>query len=118
VAALCLAGCGSGVEHRSAPQPKLPPLLAAQLAERSDQVAAALDAGDSCRALDEARRLQGDTIKSINQGRIPAAFQEHLVSAVGDLVGRIRCTPPAEERHGKGKGKGKSKGKHKHEEND
>jgi len=112
-AALCLAGCGSGAEHHSAPPPKLPPLLAAQLAARSDQVAAALDAGDSCLALDEAHRLQDDTIKSINEGRIPGAFQEHLASAVSDLVGRIQCAPPA-EKHGKGKGKGK----HKHGEND
>jgi hypothetical protein len=113
-AALCLAGCGSGADRRSAPQPKLPPLVATQLADRSDRVAAALDVGDPCRALDEARKLQDDAIKAINEGRIPGPFQEHLASTVGDLVGRIQCTPPAKEHHGKGKGKGK----HKHEEND
>ena len=112
-AALCTAGCGSGAEHSSAPQPKLPPVLAEDLAARSDRVAAALDAGDPCRALDEARSLQDETIKGINAGRIPGAFQEQLASTVGDLVDRIQCAPRVKEH-----GKGKAKGKHKHGEND
>jgi hypothetical protein len=75
-AALCLAGCGGGEERRAAPQPKLPAPVAFELAQRSDAVAAALQAGDSCRALDEARQLQEDTIAAINKRRIPAPFQE------------------------------------------
>jgi hypothetical protein len=117
-AALCLAGCGSGTpERRAAPAPSLPAPLAATLAQQSDKVAAALDAGDSCTALTEARRLQEDTIEAINERRVPAAFQEQLVSTVGDLVARIECVPHEDEGRGEGKGKGKKgKGKHKGDE--
>jgi hypothetical protein len=119
-AALCLAGCGSGSEHRVAPQPKLPPQVAASLASRSDEVAQALAGGDPCRALTLAQQLQQETIAAINGGRIPAAFQEHLVSTVGDLVSRIQCVPATGGQHdnGKHKGKEKDKNKNKHEGDD
>jgi len=109
IASAALAGCGSSSERSAPAPPTLPTKLAADLAQRSDQVAATLDAGDACRALDEAQHLQQDTIRLINEGRVPGAFQEHLQAAVGDLVARIDCAPPA---HGKGKGHGKHKGKH------
>ena len=109
VAALCLAGCGSGTpERRAAPRPHLSAAVAAPLAVRSDRVAAALDAGDTCRALTEARALQRATITAINAGRVPSPFQEDLTSTVGDLVTRIQCVPPADDR-----AKEKEKGKHK-----
>ncbi len=95
--ALVLAGCGSGEERRTAPQPRLPRDVATQLAERSDQVAAALDEGDSCGALEEAQRLQQETIQAINQRRVPGPFQEQLGATVNDLVSRIHCVPPAED---------------------
>ncbi len=114
-AALCLAGCGSGPEHRAAPQPRFPRPVAAALASRSDEVERALTAGDSCRALSLAQQLQRETVAAINHKRIPGAFQEQLGSAVGDLVSRISCVP-VEHTHDKGKHKGK--GKHKHGEGD
>jgi hypothetical protein len=126
-AALCLAGCGSGSEHRVAPQPKLPSQIAAALASRSDEVGQALTGGDPCRALTLAEQLQQETIAAINGGRIPAAFQEHLGSTVGDLVSRIQCVPATGGQHDNGKheGKDKNKGngknknkKHKHEGDD
>jgi hypothetical protein len=111
VAALVLAGCGSGEQRRAAPQPKLPRTVATELAARSDHVAVALDGGDPCRALQEAERLQQDTIRAINDRRVPAPFQEQLGAAVNDLVSRIQCTPSAVDdeggRHGKSKGKKK-----------
>lgn len=109
--ALVLAGCGSGEERRNAPQPKLPQAVATELAERSDQVVAALDGGDPCRALVEAQRLQQDTIQAINDRRVPAPFQEQLGTAVNDLVARIECVPPADddERDKPGKRKGRKK---------
>ena len=113
-AALCLAGCGSGSQHRAAPQPKLPQSVAATLASRSDEVARALTAGDFCRALSLAQQLQQATIAAINAGRIPGAFQEQLGSTVGDLVSRIQCVP-VENKHDRGKHKGKHK---KHGEGD
>jgi hypothetical protein len=103
-AVLCLAGCGSGPEHRAAPQPRLPQPVAAALASRSDEVARALSAGDACGARNVALQLQGETIAAINAGRIPRAFQEQLGSTVGDLVSRIQCVP-VEKKHDRGKHK-------------
>ena len=113
--ALCLAGCGSGSEHRVAPQPKLPAPVASALASRSDEVAQALAGSDHCRALSLARQLQRETIAAINSGRVPGAFQEQLGSTVGDLVSRIQCVPTAKPRDS---GKHKGKGKKKHEGDD
>ena len=112
MAALCLAGCGSGSKQRAAPQPKLPAAVASALASRSDEVAQALARGDDCRALSLAQRLQRETIAAINAGRVSAVFQEHLGSTVGDLVSRIQCVPPAQS-HDNGKHKGRKKKKHK-----
>jgi hypothetical protein len=96
----------------------LPGPLASELAQRSDAVAAALDAGDACAARDEALRLQQETIAAINARRVPAAFHEPLAASVNDLVSRIDCSPPAEDDEeedegegGRGKGKGKGKGR-------
>src|SRR6185437_3557617 len=105
-AAFCLAGCGSGSEHRVAPQPKLPAPIASALASRSDEVARALAGGEQCRALSLAQQLQQETISAINAGRVPGAFQEQLGSSVGDLLSRIQCVP-AVKPAGKHKGKGK-----------
>jgi hypothetical protein len=116
-AALCLAGCGSGSEHRVAPQPKLPGPVVEALSSRSDEVAQTLAAGNSCRALTLARQLQQETLAAINAGRIPGPFQEHLGSTVGDLVSRIECVP-VDKPQGPVKHKGKKRDKDKHEEND
>jgi transcriptional regulator GlxA family with amidase domain len=113
VAAFCLAGCGSGSEHRVAPQPQLPAPVASALASRSDEVAQALAGGDQCRALSLAQQLQQETIAAINARRVPRAFQEQLGSTVADLVSRIRCVPavkpPESDKH---------KSKKKHEKDD
>ena len=114
-AALCLAGCGSGSEHRVAPQPKLPAPVASALASRSDEVAQALAGGDQCRALGLAQQLQQETISAINAGRVPGAFQEQLGSIVGDLLSRIQCVPAVKPPES---GKHKGKGKKKHEKDD
>jgi hypothetical protein len=106
-AALCLGGCGGG-ERRAAPPPTLPRAVAQSLAARTDAVAAALAAGDSCRASALARQLQQETIASINRGGVTSALQEPLSGAVNDLVARVVCAPlparPAEHGHGKHKG--------------
>jgi hypothetical protein len=114
-AALCLAGCGSGSEHRVAPQPKLPEPIASALASRSDEIAHALAGGDQCRALSLAQQLQQETISAINAGRVPGAFQEQLGSTVGDLLSRIQCVPAVKPPES---GKHKGKGKKRHEKDD
>jgi hypothetical protein len=116
-AAVGLAGCGSSATPRTAPPPKLPAAVATPLATRSDEVAQALAAGDACRAASLAQQLQQETLASINAGRVPAPFQEHLASAANDLVSRIQCVPPAQP-HDRGKHKGREKKKKQNEEND
>jgi hypothetical protein len=107
-----LTGCASATEHRPAPQPppRLPRVLAHSLALQSDQIAQALESGDSCRASSLARVLQAQTIAAINARRVPGAFQEPLTSTVTDLVSRIRCVPPpTDEKPGEGKKEGHGK---------
>jgi hypothetical protein len=111
-AAAVLAGCG-GHARSTAPPPKLPAPLVEQLATRSDAVAARLDAGDGCGALDEARGLQQQAIAAINARRVPPPFQESLLAATNEIVARITCVPappPNDEHRGKGKGHGKHGG--------
>ena|SRR2546421_8745981 len=109
-AALCLAGCGSGAErHVAAPQPKLPRPVAEALADRSDDVARALDAGDSCLALVLARDLQQQSIGAVNAGHVAPSLQEPLQSAVNQLAARIECVAPTDKKHGKGRQKKKEK---------
>jgi hypothetical protein len=120
-AALCLAGCGGSAERRAVPQPKLPRPVAVALAQSSDAVADALEAGDDCGALTFAQALQQQTIAEINAGRVPGPLQEPLQTTVNDLAGRIHCVePPAEddEEPGRGKGKGEGKGKKHGKEDD
>ena len=114
LATVGLAACGGGQRHAT-PPPALPKSLASTLAARAEQVAAALDAGDSCRGATLAQRLQRDTIAAINAHRIPPALQEQVSGSVNDLAARIVCVPPPrppEEKHDHGKHKGHEK-KHK-----
>lgn len=87
------AGCGGGGGESSA-TPRLPAQVADALAERSDVVARRLESGDACGARAEAEALQSDTIAAVNAGRIPARYQEDLVSSVAVLVDSIECVPP------------------------
>jgi hypothetical protein len=127
--ALAVAGCGGhGHAHASAPpRPKLPRALAGQLAAASDEIARALTAGDGCGARRSAQHLQQQTIRAINGGRVPAAFQETLQSAVNDLAARIHCAPkpppaapaaPPTKGHGKHEGHGEGHGEHKGDQGD
>src|SRR2546423_1012949 len=94
-----------------------------QKATQSDAVAAALAAGNSCRALTLARTLQRRTIAAINQHRVDAALQEQLASAVNALVARVHCAPPPvapvhEDKHDAEHGRGKHKGHDKKHDGD
>jgi hypothetical protein len=93
-AALCLSACG-GAKQAAPPPPTFSHSLASSLATQSDAVADALAAGDTCRALGLAQRLQQSTIAAINGGRVAAGLQEQLSGAVNELVARVQCVPPA-----------------------
>lgn len=120
--ALLLSGCG-GTKHTARPRPPaLPHAVASDLAATSDEVAAALAAGDSCRALTLAHGLQAQTIAAINAHRVPAGLQEQLSGAVNALAAGVRCVPSPSptitEGHDRGKGKGHEKHAKKKDEGD
>lgn len=98
---LVAAGCGGGEREPDA-TPKLPPGLAATLAERSDSVAALLQANDPCAARLEAEGLQADTIAAVNDRRVPPRYQEELTGSVSALVASIECVPPPGDANGEG----------------
>ena len=117
-AALLFSGCGNGAERRSAPRPTLPRAVALRLAHASDGVAAALAAGDDCRARTLAQALQ----KQASAAAAPTALRPQLQRATKDLARRIECVPPLPpptvtfqpQDEGNGHDKGKHKGERKH----
>jgi len=132
-----LTACGGAKHTAPPPPPTFSPSLASSLASQSDRVAAALAAGDSCRAATLARRLQRQTIAAINGQRVAPALQEQLSSAVNALVVRVKCVPPPPtvtpspapapapattpappRKHGHDHGKHKGRDKKKHKEKD
>jgi hypothetical protein len=129
-AALCLSACGGAKQSAPPPPPTFGRSLASSLAAESDALAAALAAGNSCRALALGRRLQQRTIAAINDGKVAAGLQEQLSAAVNELVARVRCVPPVVRtapppttrdhgRHkGDEKGHGKGHDKKRHEKDD
>ena len=120
---MTLSACG-GARH-AAPPPTISRPLASSLATQSDAVAAALAAGDSCRALTLARTLRQRTIAAINRQRVARALEEQLSSAVNALVVRVKCVPPPAvrpappvEEHGHGNATGHEKKHKKHKGRD
>jgi hypothetical protein len=94
--ALAVGGCG-GAQQAAPPRPvpKLPRALAQSWAQQADDVAAAVDAGDGCTALQRAVTLRTQVVDAVNAHRVPRRYLEPLVSTANDLAGRITCTPPA-----------------------
>jgi hypothetical protein len=117
---LGIAGCG-GAQDAAPPKavPKLPRALAQSWAQQADEIAAAIDAGDGCAALQRAIALRTQVVTAVNANRVPRRYLEPLVSTANDLAGRIACTPPApvvtrsdeHDKHGK-HDKPKKHGKH------
>lgn len=124
--ALAASGCGGGgrsAETTAPPRPTLPRNVADDLADRSDAIADALDAGDVCTAAGRADELLDATITAINNGQVPQEFQENLQARANELVNTVNCPPPPttteeEEENSKGKGSGKKKGRDKKGDND
>jgi hypothetical protein len=95
LAAFAVAGCG-GTQQAAPPKPvpKLPHALAQSLAQQADDIAAAIDAGDRCAALQRAVTLRTQVVDAVNAHQVPRRYLEPLVSTANDLAGRIACTPP------------------------
>jgi hypothetical protein len=124
--ALSLAGCGG--EQESPDTARLDPAVAERLAGRSEDVAAALDSGDGCGAVEQADALRAE----LREASVPTPVRREIERTLADA--QLVCAPPPaplppppppptdadddddDEGGGKGK-KGKGK-KHGHEEED
>jgi hypothetical protein len=82
------AGCASGGGRADAPH--LAADVAAGLATRAEQVAAALDAGQCDQALQGARSLQND----IAAPQADPAVRAEALAGAARLVNGINCPPP------------------------
>jgi hypothetical protein len=136
LSALLLGGCAGGrqTQGSGAARQTLPRGLALQLATASDDIARKLAGGDPCAARNAAVRLQQQTVRAIDAGRVPTEFRGTLRSTANDLASRIRCVVPppsapqvepaapteqsGNESHGKNENHGKHKGRGKHDGKD
>ena len=89
LACLLLAACGGTAKQSSIRQP-----AAERLANESDGVAAALRAGDACRAATRARALRSQVADAISAGSIPKPLAADARAASTRLVSEISCVPP------------------------
>jgi hypothetical protein len=96
---LAAGGCGgeSGADDGARDAPSIPAGVAGDLAERSDAIAATLEAGDVCGAAQQADELKAAVAEAVAAGRVPAAFRAELEATAEELVNEINCPPPAEE---------------------
>jgi hypothetical protein len=103
--AIALAGCGGSSDETAQSQPQLPHAIAEDLASKSDAVADALDAGDTCKAAELADRLKDAVEGALAGGQVPPAFQAELERNATELQNEVNCTEEHDE-NGKGKKKG------------
>jgi hypothetical protein len=101
---IALAGCGSSSET-TAGQPALSSGLANALADKSDEIAAALESNDECGAARLADELKDAVDAAIANGQVPVALRGELERTSTDLQNEVNCP----EEHGD-KGKGKKEG--------
>jgi hypothetical protein len=92
--ALIAGGCGASDES-ALQQPLLPPVLADELAARSDRIAETLARGDECGADAQADELRRAATAAVDSGRVPRPLRRELLDAVTALADQIACTPPA-----------------------
>ena len=116
---LLLAGCGGG-------QPNVDSAAADELAQRADQVAEALEAGDGCLALERTAELQSATATARDDGRVTDTVAAEVLTAAQRIAQGTSCEPPPEdeedddgrdgeadrddENEGNGRGRGKGRG--------
>ncbi len=101
--AIALAGCGGGSTSPTTAQAELPRAVADDLASKSEAIAEALDAGDTCKAAQAADELKNAVEAALAGGQVPSAFQGELERNAADLQNEVNC----DEHQGKGKKKGR-----------
>ena len=94
--AAALACSAWGLDQRSA-EPRLPRALASDLAESSDAIAAALDAGDVCGAAGLADEPKNAADSAVASGQVPAEFSASFEGAALELQNGVNCTAEPEE---------------------
>ncbi len=110
--ALAVGGCGGDGGQRD-PGPQIDGAAAAELAERSDEIARLIDEGDVCSAAHEADLLRAQVQAEVDDGSVPRALADELVAKSEDLVNEVNCDelepppppPPSEDDDDEGKGK-------------
>jgi hypothetical protein len=117
-AALAGSACG-GSDQRSAEEPSLPRALASDLADTSEAIAAALDAGDVCGAAGLADELKNAVDAAVASGQVPPEFESELEGTALELQNGVNCPAEPEEEveeeqgnegeNGEGKKKGQDK---------
>jgi hypothetical protein len=104
VVALGLGACGSGDDSESAePPPPISVATAKQLASLSEEIAADLDAGDTCTAAARA----DDLADAIESARIDGSLRPGIEEVATDLVNQVNCPPPPEPEPEEKKDEGK-----------
>jgi hypothetical protein len=93
--AFALAGCGGSDGQAERRAPVLPTDLGELLVTETEDVSAALEAGDEQVARDEALELRQLVREAIDAGRVPKPLRAPLVNAVNRLVDSIEVPPPA-----------------------
>ena len=102
--AIALAGCGGGSTSPTTAQAELPRAVADELASKSEAIADALDAGDTCKAAQAADELKNAVEANVSEGRVPAVFQGELARNATDLQNKVNCEEKKHEDQGKKKG--------------
>jgi hypothetical protein len=126
VVAVALAACGgddsASDETGTAAAASLPRSVAEELALASDDVAELLEAGDGCAASGRAAELRERTLAAVENGDVPAALEQPLLTAVERLAAQIVCEPATteeeDEEDDRGEGEDKAKGKDKEDKED
>jgi len=91
VGVLGLAACEQASEPPSA---LLPAALANALADRSEEIASQLDAGDACAASQTLGALNAEVQEAASAGEIPAALRAPIEAAISRLDDLVVCAPP------------------------
>jgi hypothetical protein len=107
---LALAGCGGATSTQN--DTAIPRSVANRLAAKSESIAAAWEAGDTCGAAQQADELKHAADDAIASGDVPVGYQDDLEAAVVNLQNTANCTDEGNEDEGKSKGKAKGHDKH------
>lgn len=91
---LALTACGEDATQRDA---RLDAGTAAVLAEAADRVAARIDAGDDCGAMEEAELLFSRTREGVADGTVSPEVAREIEDVTAAVTAHLRCDEPSPE---------------------